>query len=473
MSVPHAMRPLARVWSHYNYAWFMGGMTPNLVTLWMQRVGTIWLAWELTGSNAWVGAIVAADYAPMMVLAPFVGAFVDRVNPVTVQKLTQWLTLAMAALLAVLVFAGLMTIALLLVLSLIMGCLHPFNAIARHAIVPNTVPKPDIPTALACDSALFNAARFIGPACAGMLIPIYGVGITFAINALGCVSYLIGLYAMRLAVPARPPRAAGGLIAEIGEGLVYVRRHAGIGPVFLLLAVGAVWIRPLQDLLPGFSDDVFAAGASGLGWLTAAMGIGAMIAAAAIAVYGRTSGLTLVVMGGFLLNVVTTFAFVATSNIWVGLLAAVIWGGSLTITTTAAQALVQSCVDGGLRARVMALYSMIYRGAPFLGALVIGAVADLIGLRLAFALAAALCIVPWLLTMRRLSSLTVALEGHRHAVDQRMMAAARNLAGRSVQNLATLWGKQRSGAVSHRDASQPDVPAARRGRGFRQPSDES
>ena len=439
MPLPEAMQPLLRVWRHRNYACFMGGMTPNLISLWMQRMGTLWLAWELTHSNAWVGAIVAADYAPMIAMAPFVGAFVDRANPVTVQKVTQAVTLLLSALLAVLTFAGLMNIWILLALSLVIGCLHPFNAISRHAIVPNTVPKSEIPTALAMDSALYNAARFVGPALAAVVMTYAGVGWTFLANSVGCAFYLLGIFMMRLDVPEHAPRAHGtGLLTDIVEGLNYVRGHAGIGPIFLLMTIGAVWIRPLQDLLPGFSAQVFEAGPSGLGWLTAGMGVGATISAGFIAAYGRLSGLTLALLLAFLVNMIATLGFVATSSLWFSILMGAFWGASLTMMSTSTQALVQSAVENTLRARVMSLYTMIYRGAPFLGALVIGVVADRIGLQLAFALAALMCVLPWLAIMRRRDSITHALEGRGNDYDERLMAAARGWAGVQRERLVDL-----------------------------------
>lgn len=433
MQVPQAMLPLVRVWSHRNYACFMGGMTPALITLWMQRIGMLWLAWELTGENTWVGIIVAADYAPMLVMAPFVGAFVDRSDPVVIQKLTQWAILILSGLTALLVYAGVINIWLLLVVTVVLGCLHPFNAISRHAIVPNTVPKAEIPTALAMDSALYNAARFIGPALAGLLIVVAGVSFTFAANSIGCALYLVGLHVMKLQLPAKPERPHGdmfgGIVADVREGLTYVRGHPGIGPLFWMMTIGAIWVRPLQDLLPGFSAQVFAAGPSGLGWITAAMGVGATIAAGLIAMHGRVRGLTLAVLMGFVVNVAATLGFVATSSLWVAMPMAVIWGASLTMMSTATQALVQSSVDPALRGRVMSLYTMIYRGAPFLGALVVGAAADRIGLQLAFGVAAMFCVVPWLNGARQRAAITLSLEGRHNDFDQRMLATAKTQAG--------------------------------------------
>ncbi len=429
MQIPQALRPMVHVWSHRNYACFMGGMTPALVTLWMQRIGTLWLAWELTKSNTWVGLIVAVDYAPMVVLAPFVGAFTEKSNPVQVQKAAQLASLVIACSMALLTFAGLMNIWLLLLLSLLLGCVHPFNAISRHTIVPNTVPKAEIPTALAMDSALYNAARFIGPALAGYLIALYGVGYTFAVNAIGVLFYMLGLYAVRIDFSERTSHARGSMLADIAEGLSYVRRHPGIGPLFLVMTVGAVCVRPLQDLLPGFADKVFEAGPQGLGWLTAGMGVGATISAALVAMYARTSGLTLAVLLAFLANMAATILFAATGWLWLAILFGAIWGGTLTMMSTGTQALVQSSVDDTIRARVMSLYTMIYRGVPFLGAVIIGWAADHIGLQLAFILATLVCIVPWINAFARRRTMTEALEGRGNDLDERLLSASRMWAG--------------------------------------------
>ncbi|MGE3711617.1 MAG: MFS transporter, partial [Hyphomicrobiaceae bacterium] len=275
-----------------------------------------------------------------------------------------------------------------------------------------------------------------------LLRPFYGDGIMFLINAVGCLSYLTGLYLMRLAPPERAERGHAngirGILAEIGEGVAYVRGHVGIGPMFFLLTVGAIWVRPLQDLLPGFADEVFHAGSSGLGWLTAGMGVGAMFSAMAVAMYGRTGGLTLIMMMAFLVNMIATLGFVATSSLWFAILMGAVWGATLTLMTTAAQAVVQSAVDNSLRARVMSIYSMIYRGAPFVGALVIGAAADVIGLQPAFAIATLICVPAWLLIMVRRRSMTLALEGQASDLDRQLTSAARGFAAMQYERLADL-----------------------------------
>jgi MFS family permease len=339
------------------------------------------------------------------------GAITDRYNPLLQQKIAEALTLAQSLALAVLTINGWMTIELLFVLSLLLGCVHPFASTARHTIVPATVPRSELATGLALDSALFNGSRFVGPALAAFAIPFFGIGGTFIAHVLGCAVFLAALFLVDLPPPVRKPRAARNILAEVGEGLAYVRNHPGIGPLFLMLAFTGTCIRPLQDMLPGFAGEVFQAGAVGLAWLTSGIGIGAMASAASIAVYGRTSGLTAIAILGFLGQSVAMFGFVATGELWIAFAFAILLGFAINSMSTSTQALVQSTVDDRMRGRVMSLYAFIFRGMPAAGALVIGPAAEIFGLRLAFTVAAAICLAAWLLiALARRTTMTIALE---------------------------------------------------------------
>lgn len=196
----------------------------------------------------------------------------------------------------------------------------------------------------------------------------------------------------------------------MGETISYVRAHAGIGPLFVILAVASTFIRPLQDMLPGFAGGVFGTGASGLAWLTASMGVGATISAAWIAIYGRLSGLTMAVLLGCLGQALTTLGFVATDNFWVAVVFALFWGTCLNVMGTCTQALVQTAVDDNIRGRVMGLYTLIYRGTPAIGALLVGTLAEGLGLRLTFAIAALFCLAAWAAALPRRETMTASLE---------------------------------------------------------------
>ncbi|HEY4133890.1 MAG TPA: MFS transporter [Alphaproteobacteria bacterium] len=405
-----ATQPILHVWTHRNYAYFMGGMAPNLVTLWLQRVGIGWLAWEMTHAPAWLGIVAAADLAPMLVLAPFAGVVTDRGNPLRQQRICVMLEILQAVALTVFTFVGLMTIELLFALSLLLGCVHPFASTSRHAIVPATVPREIFATAVALDSTMFNASRFVGPALAGLLIPLAGAGGTFAVNAFGCAIFLWALYQMRL----DPPKRQGGrrtMWTDISQSLGYVRGHVGIAMLFMLLTVVSTLIRPLQDMLPGFSGQVFHSGAVGLAWLTSSMGVGAMISAGWIAARGHVKGLTRNVVLACLGLGLSVAGFVATDNLYVAVLFSALTGFTMNSMSTSVQTLVQSTVGDDMRGRVMAFYTLVYRGMPAIGALTIGALAEVLGLRWTFLIVAVLCLLAWLLVLGKRRSMIESLEG--------------------------------------------------------------
>lgn len=371
----------------------MAGLTPAAVSSWMQRVGVGWLAWELTNSTVWLGVIAAADLVPILILSPFAGAMTDRMSSLTMVRITQWLQFAQAAILAALMALGVITIEVLFVLTLALGVIHAFSSAGRHALVPLTVPRELVPTAISLDSAFFQASRFVGPALAALVIPIWGVWGTFVAHAAGTLAFAILMHLM-----TEPGRAAGhhrsrNLLRDVGEAMGYVRTHAGIWPLMIMLTVASILVRPLQDMLPGFAGEVYGAGASGLAWLTSAMGVGAMVSATWVAVHGRTSGLTNMCFIGGALSGLSLMGLVATSTLWIGLCFAALSGYALNTLSTSVQALIQSAVDDRLRGRVMSLYTLIFRGLPALGALVFGVMAEFIGLRWTFALAGAACLV--------------------------------------------------------------------------------
>jgi MFS family permease len=175
--------------------------------------------------------------------------------------------------------------------------------------------------------------------------------------------------------------------------------------------------------------------------------------------HGRTTGLSLLLLLAFLVNMVATVLFSATNWLWLAVFFGVFWGGSLTMMTTAAQALVQSAVDDAVRGRVMALYTMIYRGAPFLGALVIGWLGDRIGLQPAFIAAALLCALPWVFTFAKRHSITLALEGRDNDLDERLLAKSKAIAGVAYEQIVDL--KDRAGPLAEKVRDQTQAIAAR------------
>lgn len=388
--------PAVRVWRVPAYRRFMSGLTPYYISTWIQRVGVGWLAWEMSHSHAWVGAIAAADLVPLVLLGPFAGAMADRVDPVKLMRWSQLAMVAQAVLLTAMALSGLLNVWLLLGLSLMTGLIQPNHQAARQTVVPLTVGRENYASAVTLDSSLYHGSRFIGPMLAALVITRWGVISTFAIHIAGCLIFYIQLTRMgRLESAPRAARHTGMLEAIVAGG-VYVRRHTGIWPLFLMLAVTSLVARPMQELLPGFAGGVFRAGPTGLAWLTSTMGLGALAAALFLAMRGHARGLATGSIASTLAVAIATFGFVATDRLALALPFAVVWGFSLTLMGVGIQAQTQIAVADEMRGRVMMIYAILYRGLPAVGALVIGWIAGFIGIRSTFAFAALLTALAWL-----------------------------------------------------------------------------
>ena len=395
-------RRILRVLKSPNYRIYTTGSSVSLVGMWMQRVAVGWLAWELTGSAAWLGILAFAELCPTVVIAPLAGALADRLDRLKALRLGQSLMFLQSLSLFSLTVSDLITIWWLLALTLFHGIVVAFNQPNRLALVPSLVARDDLPAAVALNSVIFNTARFVGPAAAGVAIVTFGVAIAFAAKTLASAWFILALY--RISLPHRAedggPGAAGAL-AGIAEGLGYVRRHGAIGPLLLLLAAASVCARPFVELLPGFADAVFARGAPGLAMMTATLGLGAMLTGLWLAGRDPARPLAPLALASPLLVAVALFGFVAAPSLALALPALFLAGAGAVTSGIATQTVLQLAVAGPLRGRVMALYGLIFRAGPGLGALVMGAASEFFGLRLPVAAGALLTVLAWALVWRR------------------------------------------------------------------------
>ena len=283
---------------------------------------------------------------------------------------------------------------------------------------------------------MFNSARFIGPAIAGLLIAHVGIAAAFAANAFGYIAFQISLANLR-DIPALPVRAAQNAVRASLEAFSYVARHPGIGPMLLLFAVTAIGTRGFIELFPGFADSVFHRGPQGLAMLTSTVGLGAICGGAWMLVRSQISGLTTVVLANTLLMSLAILAFTATDRFFLALPCVFVAGAAMTITGTGAQTLIQAAVDRRMRGRVMALYGMIFRAGPALGAVMIGMASEHLGLRLPLAIGALVSCGFWALTLHRRKAIAAALESPPPAPDipRRGCRGGAGRAGRVVPRL--------------------------------------
>ena len=373
--------------SDRNYRIYCAGSTVSLVGMWIQRVAVAWLAWTLTESATWLGILALADLAPSMLFAPFAGALADRIDRLRMIWATQVAQMIQALALIGLTVADAIDIWWLLALTFVLGIATAFNAAARLAILPTLVPDSVFPSVVGMESATYNVARFIGPAISGIVIASFGLVAAFVVNACTYVAVLVAIAFLR---PLREEVAhigrRAGIWRETWDGLAYAFAHPGLRPVLFLLAASALTLRAVPELLPGFAERVFAGGAVALSMLTSAVGLGALLGAVWMAERGRLAGLGNITLTALYVGTAAFLGFVATAEMGIALGFAVVAGFAMVCLGAGVQTLMQSMVEGQMRGRVMSLYAMLHRGGPAFGAVLLGALADAIGLRLAVAI---------------------------------------------------------------------------------------
>ena len=388
--------PIRQALKSRNFAIYTAGNSVSLIGTWLQRTTVGWLAWDLTHSGAWLGLIAFADLFPTVVCAPFAGAVADRFDRMRVTRTTQLMMGVQAATLCLLTAAGLIDIWLLFVLTVFLGVVAAFNQPARIAMLPQLVERSHVNAAVAVNSIVFNLARFVGPAVAGMLILASGTALAFGVNAVTFGFFYWTLSRVRPApAPARSASAAG-FGADVVEGLRYTAAHGGIAAIFTLLTVGAVTCRPIVELMAGFAEEVFASGPQGLAVLTSSISVGAIAAGLAVGVSSQPRTLLRAILESTLLTAFATALFAATAAFWVAVPAMILLGYGLSQTGIAAQTLIHLSVSESMRGRVLSVYSTIFRGGPAVGALLIGVASESYGLRAPVFVGALVLLVCWL-----------------------------------------------------------------------------
>jgi MFS family permease len=348
--------------------------------VWFYRIGIQVLAWDLTHSGLWLGVIALAEAGPGIFIAPIAGALADRHDRLVMARIVQFCIMTVTALLAGLTLAGLVDIWLLVAMAALHGVASGFWSPVRMSIAPNLVPREDLPAAIALHSTLFNLGRFLGPALVAPILVLWGTGVVFAINAAFYLIFLVALFMVELVNPDRRAEAGRSMVTHLKEGFRYAAQHPAIKYLFLYMIFASVLLRAYMELLPGISETVFGYDPKkGVAILVSAAGLGAIVASLLIGNLTRMATLLKVYfisIGGSLLFLTL---FVSTTNFWFAVGCAVMLSTSQVGVNVAGQVIVQSTVRGELRGRVMALWGLLNRSGPAIGALMIGGISAYAG----------------------------------------------------------------------------------------------
>src|SRR5580700_655505 len=366
-----------RALRHRNFQLFFGGQLISLIGTWMQTVAQSWLVYKLTGSGLLLGAVGFASQIPVFLIAPIGGITADRVNRQRIVIATQTFSMLLAFVLAALTLSGKIQVWHVFVLASLLGVVNAFDIPGRQSFLVDMVGKEDLMNAIALNSSMFNGARVIGPAIAGILVAKIGEGWCFFANAVSYIAVIIGLLLMRVHSPVRVAMASP--LEHMMEGFRFVNRTAPIRALLLLLGLVSLVGMPYVVLMPIFADQILHGGARGLGILMGATGVGALLGALTLAFREGVKGLGRWVAwccGGFGASL---GIFSLSRNFWLSVILLLPVGYSIMLQMACSNTLIQVMVSDALRGRVMAEYSMMFMGMAPIGALLGGALAERLG----------------------------------------------------------------------------------------------
>ncbi len=360
---------------------YTSAQTVSAVGSWMQKTAMGWLAWDLTHSAPWVGALALMELISLLWVAPLAGTLADRRSPFKVFISTQSMLLVSAMSLCLLITFGWLNIYLLLAFALIDATLNGFNNPVRMTSINFLASEGRISNALAMNSLAVGVARTVGPAIAGFLILHGGGAPVFAFNSVSFLAMILVIRHLRVWLDRPPAEKHNSFVSDIKAGFAYVGRTPDIAVIFMIAAAFSMLARPFAEMLPVFAGQVFKGGPQTLGMLLTAQGLGAMLGATImIRRQGGAPLAPLVALGGVGLSGFIVL-FASTTNLHVALGALFVAGVFHVMCNISLQSLAQLRAAPAFRGRVMSMYSLMFRSGPSAGAFIIGMASPLLGLR--------------------------------------------------------------------------------------------
>jgi MFS family permease len=381
-----------RALQHRNFQLFFGGQLASLIGTWMQSTAQLWLVYKLTGSAALLGVFGFANQVPILFLASLGGYVGDRYNRHRGVIWTQTASMILAFLLAGLTLARIITVWELIVIAFLVGIVNAFDVPIRQAFLVQMVGKEDLPNAIALNSSIFNGARVVGPAIAGMTIAWFDAhhvksseGWCFLLNGMSFLAVIGALLAMR--IPRTEPKThEGSPFQNFIQGFRFAMGDQPIRSALLLLSVLSLFGLQYAVFLPVFAKDVLNSGAQGFGLLMSFAGVGAVLGALHFAARTSYKGLAQWIAAMSTTCAICLVIFSQSRVFSLSAAVLLIVGFAATSQMAATNTLIQNRVPDELRGRIMAVYATMFMGVQPIGSLIAGGVAKRIG-------------APWTLTV--------------------------------------------------------------------------
>ncbi|HNX76725.1 MAG TPA: MFS transporter [Candidatus Rifleibacterium sp.] len=348
---------------------------------WMQRLGISWLVYRLTGSANWLAIITFAGWFSSFLLMPYAGAVLDGGHRRKILVFSQILGFGQAMTMAVLTLTGHISVLWIFFLSLLLGMTNAFDMPGRHSFINDMFnDRRMLANAIALNSTGFNMARMVGPALAGIIVAVYGEGICFLLNSFSYLPFAWVLATMTLERENIGQVAAGAVgkesesfMVRIIDGLRYSYRHKLIFPMLVLLGVSSFMGMSVHMVLfPVIADRMLGGGATTLGYLTGAMGFGAIIAALGLASRRKLEGIQRLPPAAFMIYGISTIAMAYCKSLFAAMPFAALMGACIVMGWSSSNTLLQTITERDKISRVMSLSSMSFTGMSPAGGLFMG-----------------------------------------------------------------------------------------------------
>lgn len=388
--------------THRDFRYYWIGQCISLIGTWMQATSQSWLVLELTKSPFLLSVVGTIQFLPVMFFSLFAGALLDKFPKKKVLILTQAISMILAIILSVLVFTDKVQYWHIVLLAFILGCTNALDMPTRQAFTVEIAGKEDLMNAIALNSATFNGARIIGPAIGGIAMAWFGAGWSFLLNGLSFIAVIYGLLKIE-AVPYVRKKKDSNILAEIYDGIIYIKNTRIILETLLLVGVAGVLVFNYNIFLPVYTKYVLYKDSTIYGVLTSSLGVGSLFGA----IYASTGSkrgpkrkLLLVSM----LSISITFILLGLNYIYlVTILLLIINGFFNIIFSTTANSTLQLNSSDEYRARVMSVYSLVFAGVTPIGNLTAGFMTQNYGADRTFSVYGIIilvCIILFMITFR-------------------------------------------------------------------------
>lgn len=359
------------------------GQSISLLGTWMQRIAISWMVYEMTDSMFWLGFVSFVSLAPSLLLSPFIGPVVDKHAKYKLVVITQVLLMIQTGALVLLVFLGMANVYWLCILGFVQGVINAFDVVGRQALLSFLVgSRKDLPNAIALNSSVFNAARMVGPAIGGFLLSSYGSLLCFVVNFLSFIPVLITLFMMN--VKEEISTEVGDKISTwqgLLDGFDYLKRSPHIASLIVIMASSSLLVIPYTSLLPAVARDLFKGDEATFSWFESAAGFGALLGAVRMASLRSGENLRYRVMFSALIMGTSLLLLAYSHYLISALLFTIGVSFGMMMQNSGINTYIQTHSIPAYRARIMSYYVMALQGVFPVGSLLIGAVAEGIGVQ--------------------------------------------------------------------------------------------